>query len=121
MVCGYAAGHSVDPQLERIGSIHRVERPSPDSDSGQRLITNYSIDANHFGVLELRKHSHSFGPEDIRGASSDWHTIGHQIAQQAEAEASEDDIGLSFVSEAEARRLIALITEGQARGETKTD
>lgn len=107
-----------DPQ--RTASIRRVEWPG--KLYGEQFVTNYFILKTPDG-LQMEKHSHTSDPGKELLDSNDkpveiYKAALNGIAKIAElrkAQAEEDELGLSFVSEQEAKALIALVEEAQPR------
>lgn len=102
----------------RMARIHRVEWPG--KLYGEQLITNYFV-LNSPDGLQMEKHSHTFDPdkellddsatlEDVAVAATSG--LAKIVAMQ-KSQAVEDELGLSFVSEAEAKELLALVEEAQ--------
>jgi hypothetical protein len=99
----------------RLAGITHIDRVG---DNGDEVITNYFILDSPDG-LQIEKHSHTSNPskEMLReGASLD--EIGAaalnglaKIAEMKKSQVEEDEMGLSFVSEQEARDLLKLLSD----------
>ena len=102
----------------RMARIHRVEWPA--KVYGEQLITNYFV-VNSPDGLQMEKHSHTFDPDkELLDDSATLEDTGvaatnglAKILAMQKSQAVEDELGLSFVSEAEAKALLALVEEAQ--------
>ena len=99
---------------DRVGLIHRRERVG---NNGDRVITNYFILDTPDG-LQMEKHSHTSNPRemlDARATPEEGMLAAlsglAKIAELQKAHAVEDELGLSFVSEQEARDLLGLLDQ----------
>ncbi len=100
----------------RLASIRRVEWP--DNTYGKQLVTNYSIVASPDGP-QIEKHVHTFDPStelanidtNANDGSSLLTSALIRMRAQRASSTDEDELGLSFVSEAETKALIALLEE----------
>lgn len=107
-----------DPR--QVARVHRVEWPG--KVYGEQFITNYFI-LNTPDGLQIEKHSQTTDPDKERLIDDATPEEGYQaainglakITATIEAHKTEDELGLSFVSEKEAKDIIALITEAQPR------
>ena len=99
----------------RLASINHIEHVG---DEGDQIITNYFILDSPDG-LHIEKHSQAANPrkEMLRpNATRDEITTAAmnslaKIAEMKKSEAEEDALGLSFVSEQEARNLLKLLDD----------
>ena len=104
----------------RMARVHRVEWPG--KLYGEQFITNYFILKTPDG-LQIEKHSQTFDPDKELLRDGATPEEGYQaainglakITATREAHKSEDELGLSFVSEKEAKDILALVTEAQPR------
>lgn len=121
-VCRFYDGASLD-NPRRMAQISRIQWPG--ELYGVQLITNYLILKAPNG-LELEKHSLISDPrgemlfgiqtmEDIEAAAT--RTLA-KIEQQMDTEAIENELGLSSVSEEEAKMILALVEEAKEREES---
>lgn len=112
-------GASLDDP-SRLARITRIEWPG--ELYGKQLITNYFI-LNTPDGLQMEKHSQTSDPRkellsdnaslaDIFNAAQSGLA---RIAELRKAQAIEDELGLSFVSEEEAQALLSLVEEAQIR------
>lgn len=99
----------------RLAGITHIDRVG---DNGDEVITNYFILDSPDG-LQIEKHSHTANPsKDMlqEGASLDEIGVAAlngiaRIAEMKKSQAVEDEMGLSFVSEQEARDLLKLLSD----------
>lgn len=104
----------------RMAHIHRVEWPG--KLYGEQLITNYFI-INSPDGLQMEKHSQTSDPDKelLKGGATldEARTAATnglaRIIALRKAQADEDELGLSFVSEEEAKMIFGLVEEAQAR------
>ncbi|MEI7683108.1 MAG: hypothetical protein WCJ24_02295, partial [Candidatus Saccharibacteria bacterium] len=116
-VSKYRKGESKDDP-NRLGQVMRVEWPG--KLYGEQLITNYFI-LNSPDGLQMEKHSHTSNPsKEMLGSDATLDDVYSsaingiaKIGQMRESQTLEDELGLSFVSEAEARDILALVQEAQ--------
>jgi len=105
-----------DPK--RTARICRVEWPG--KVYGEQLITNYFLLKTPDG-LQIEKHSHTFDPstELLRSGATLEESIKMalnglaKIVATREADKAENELGLSFVSELEAKNILSLIEQAQ--------
>ena len=104
----------------RMARIHRIEWPG--KLYGSQLITNYFI-VNSPDGLQMEKHSQTFDPDkELLKEGATLEEIGvaasnglAKIIELQKAQAVEDELGLSFISEEEAKMVLGLVEEAQAR------
>lgn len=107
-----------DPR--RTARINRVEWPG--KVYGEQLITNYFL-LNTPDGLQIEKHSQTFDPSTELLRSDATPEEGYRMAVNGlakivatrEAHKAEDELGLSFVSELEAKNILSLIEQAQPR------
>lgn len=112
-------GASLDDP-SRLARVTRVEWPG--KLYGEQLITNYFI-VNSPDGLQMEKHSQTFDPNKEllkEGATLDEIGVAAtnglaKIIELQKAQAVEDELGLSFISEEEAKMVLELVEEAQAR------
>ena len=96
----------------RVGQIHRGELVG---DNGDKVITNWFILDTPDG-LQIEKHSQTSNQNEMLGNKATLEDIYHsavsgiaKIAELQKAHSAEDELGLSFVSEQEARELLIFL------------
>jgi len=107
-----------DPR--RIARVHRVEWLG--KVYGEQFITNYFLLSTPDG-LQIEKHSQTFNPDTELLSSNVTPKEKYRmalnglakIAATREAHQAEDELGLSFVSEQEAKNVLSLIEQAQPR------
>jgi len=116
-VSTFAEGTSLDNPNRMVG-INRVEWLG--KVYGEQLVTNYFVLKTPDGP-HIEKHSHTFDPskEMLRSGATPKQALAaalnglQKITEMQRAAKEEDALGLSFVSEQEAKSLVSLVQEAQ--------